>query len=299
MTRTRDRVSAEGLLPRMEARRWKDGKTITYRYHPLEGKPIKLGCNREQAIRQVLDLNGTDESTGTVKWVWEKYQHSPRWKKLAQTTRDDYMQCSVELLHVFGSTPIASITAPMVSRYIRIHREGAPVRANHEKALLSNLFTMGIDLGVCEHNPCKEVRPNEEESRTVAVDPKLLAKYVDWLMGQTPQRRVLALAAEYAAVAGSRQVEFLPLEWAQVHRGEGEVRIARRKQRGKRVGMVVEHMAISERLGELLDRLGALHQARGMGCAYVFPTEDNNAYSARGFKTLWQRCMRLQSRRRC
>ncbi|MGJ7531272.1 integrase [Variovorax sp. GB1P17] len=30
-----------------------------------------------------------------------------------------------------------------------------------------------------------------------------------------------------------------------------------------------------------------------MDCLYAFPTRDNNAYTARGFKTLWQRCVIL------
>ena len=47
MPRPRDRQTATGLLPRMEARPRKDGKTVSYRYHPLNpdgtrGKPINL-----------------------------------------------------------------------------------------------------------------------------------------------------------------------------------------------------------------------------------------------------------------
>ena len=49
MNRPRDRASAAGLLPRMEARPWADGKTIAYRFHPFEGKPIPLGTDRAAA----------------------------------------------------------------------------------------------------------------------------------------------------------------------------------------------------------------------------------------------------------
>ena len=53
--------------------------------------------------------------------------------------------------------------------------------------------------------------------------------------------------------------------------------------------------AIAAQMGidALLDRLEALRDKRGTDCMYVFPTRDNNAYSARGFKTLWQRCVVL------
>ena len=51
MGRPRDRDTGKGLLQRMEARPWRDGKTITYRYHPVGGKPIALGQDRISACR--------------------------------------------------------------------------------------------------------------------------------------------------------------------------------------------------------------------------------------------------------
>ena len=81
----RNRESAKGLLPLMEARPWADGKTVTYRYHPIGAKPIPLGTDRLAAIRKVLDLLGNNKDQGTLKWIWESYTDeetpSPRWKK--------------------------------------------------------------------------------------------------------------------------------------------------------------------------------------------------------------------------
>jgi hypothetical protein len=53
MSRPRDRKSSMGLLLRMEAIPRKSG--VTYRYHPVGGKPINLGHDKEAAIRKVLD----------------------------------------------------------------------------------------------------------------------------------------------------------------------------------------------------------------------------------------------------
>ncbi len=77
MNRPRDRASAAGLLPRMEARPWSDGKTVTYRYHPVAGKPINLGTDRGDAIRKVLELNGGQDESGTVGRLWRQYMDSP------------------------------------------------------------------------------------------------------------------------------------------------------------------------------------------------------------------------------
>lgn len=285
MGRHRERESGMGLLPRMEAC---VGKTVTsYRYHPIGAKPIGLGRDRVEAIRKVLDLLGKTPDTGTVKWVWERYQNSKRFKRLADATQTDYQQCSVQIIKILGAMPIGSLTAPMVAKYVHIEREDAPTRANREKALLSNLFAHGILLGVCESNPAKSVQPHEEEPRTEAPNPAVLLRFLEWVMTQTPQRQLVGLAARFASLAGSRKVEFLDLAWPQVDSEAGVMRIKRAKQRGKKRGEVIEEVGISPALEQCLTDLRTLRTDRD--CLYVFPTRDGNAYSASGFKTLWGR----------
>lgn len=88
----KDRASAQGLLPLMEARPWKDGKTITYRYHPIGGKPINLGTDRNTAIRAVLDLNTKAKDQGTVGQLWRLYSESADYTALAEVTRKQYAE---------------------------------------------------------------------------------------------------------------------------------------------------------------------------------------------------------------
>lgn len=295
MGRTRDRASAAGLLPRMEARPWSDGKTVTYRFHPVGRKPINLGTDLAAALRKVLDLNGgaPGDGVGTLSWVWTRFQDSPRWKKLTQGTRDDYALAWKQINDRLGHMHMTEVTTTVVARYIHIERAGSPRRADIEKSLLSRLFGHAIKLGVCTINSTIGVEPHGSEARTEAPDTAVLARFLKWLAEQTPQRRIIGMAAEYASLAGNRKVEFLPLTWPQVDRAAGEIRVFRAKQRGKKRERIVEIIAITPALGALLDRLHELHQQRGVDCLYVFPTRDNNAYTARGFKTLWQRCVIL------
>lgn len=287
MGRKRERESAAGLLPRMEAI---PGKRATlYRYHPVGKNPVNLGHDRLQAIRQVLDLLGQAPDTGKLRWVWGSYKQSKRFTRLAPATQADYEQCWAAIAPILGDMQIGAITAPIVARYVRVERAEAASRANHEKALLSNLFAHGIDLGACTENPAKHVRPNEEEPRTEAPDAALLAKFLAWVAQQTPQRQIIGLAAEYASLAGNRKVEFLPLTWPQVDRKAGEIRTIRAKQRGKKREQIVEVVSISPAMENLLERLAAIRPGRE--CLVVFPTRGGNAYTDRGFKTLWQRIM--------
>lgn len=288
----RNRESAKGLLPLMEARPWADGKTVTYRYHPIGGKPIPLGTDRLAAIRKVLDLLGNNKEQGTLKWIWERYTDeetpAPRWKKLVDSTKADYRQAWKEIAKTFGQMQASRIDSTMVARYVHIERAKAPKRANTEKALLSNLFGHGIKLGVCSVNATIGVEPHQLEARTEAPNEVLLAKYLTWLTQQSAQRQIVGMAAEYASLAGNRKCEFLQLTWPQVDRQAGVIRTIRAKQRGKKREQVVEVVSISPALEGLLVRLEAI---RERDCQYVFSTRDNNHYTDSGFKTLWQRCV--------
>jgi hypothetical protein len=224
----RNRESAKGLLPLMEARPWADGKTVTYRYHPIGAKPIPLGTDRLAAIRKVLDLLGNNKDQGTLKWIWESYTDeetpSPRWKKLVDSTRADYRQAWKEIVKTFGQMQASRIDATMVARYVHIERANSPKRANTEKAVLSNLFGHGIKLGVCTVNSTIGVEPHQLEARTEAPNEELLSRYLTWLAKQTMQRQIVGMAAEYASLAGNRKCEFLQLTWPQVDRQAGVIR---------------------------------------------------------------------------
>ena len=202
MSRPRDRSSSFGLLPNMEAR---IGKRVTsYRCRTHDGKHIPLGEDRAAAIRKVLDLNGAAPHHGSLRWVWESYKETRRFLRLADATRADYEQCWKQLDGVLGAMPIAAIDGLVVSRYVYDERGAAPIRANREKSLLSNLFAHGITKGACAANPAKLVRPNEEEPRTEAPNALVLARFLKWVNEQTPQRRIVGLAAQFASLVGAR-----------------------------------------------------------------------------------------------
>jgi integrase len=278
----RDRQTALGLLPRMEARLWSDGKTVTYRYHPIGGKPLNLGTDRKTAIQKVLDLNGTGSDAGTIAELWRLYQESDGWKVLADATRADYLQCSIEVLKTFGQARAGLIRPTDINRYLRVERKAAPVRANREAALLSNLFNLGIERGDLDANPCKQVRRNKEQPRTEAPETAVLGAFVDWLVQAGGQRKIIAQMAEFAAYGGNRRIEFLRLTWQQVDRTEGVIRVARAKQRGV---VVWEKIAIGPQMEALLDKI------EKTGSTYVFCNRGGNPYTSRGFMANWGKWM--------
>lgn len=305
MNRPRDRKSAQGLLPRMEARPWADGKTISYRYHPVGAKPIALGTDRIDAIRRVLDLLGQGDDTGTIGRLWKIYSadESPEWKALGERTRADYSVYSKELLRVFGETHASHVKATHVSRYLRVERKDAPIRANREVALLGNLITLAIDRGEAELNPCRggQVKRNKERPRTLAPEGADIAGLVVFAsthggekrvtakgkeIDPTKQWRIVTMAMEFAALVGSRQMEFLKLHWPMF--GMDEVRLRRGKQR--QGAERVERITTSPALLNLRARLQEVSTDRQVGA--VFPTRMGNPYTSSGFATQWQKLIK-------
>lgn len=271
----------DGLLPRMEIRRRKDG-LLTYRYHPIGGKPINLGTNRGVAIRKVLDLTDQSDDTGTIAALFREYQESRVWADLAPATQKDYLQCSAPLLAVFGAVQAAFVRPSDIATYL--DKRSAPIRANREMALLSNLLALGIRRGLLDANPCRQVRRNKEQPRTRAVEPSELVVFLSWARNQGHSAQVLAGMAEFAALTGNRRIEFRALTWLQV--SDDAVRLSRAKQRGKEVWEAVE---ITPALADLLSRMRALAVEPRIG--YVFLTRGGGPYSEAGFKTMWNRLM--------
>ncbi|MGN6410825.1 MAG: tyrosine-type recombinase/integrase, partial [Nitrobacter sp.] len=182
----------------------------------------------------------------------------------------------------------SDIEAPDVARYLRVERAEAPVRANREVALLSNLIGLAIERGEAKRNPCREVRRNEEQPRTESVDPAEFMRFIAWVPSLGGQWPVIGMAAEYAALAGNRKVEFIDLAWPQVDEKAAVIRTKRAKQRGKKRGEVIELVEITPALDELLERLKAV---RKNDCLYVFPNRYGTHYTPAGFKGMWGKLM--------
>lgn len=273
-------VEMKGLLPRMEARRRKSG--YTFRYHPIGGKPINLGQDLQVALRKVLDLNGRSSDAGSVQAYWRAYQASHSWNDLASRTQTDYAEYSVPLLKVFGQAPVRAIRSTDIARYLRRERGEAPVRANREVALLSNILNLALEDGAIESNPCRGVRRNKERARKDVPIAAELDGLLTWLRQKGEQWRVIAAMVEFAARSGARRTEFLRATVFQVR--ALEARLGRAKQRqGQETTDVIELSP---------QALQAILDVRRENCEYLFPNRFGTPYTDDGFHTMWKKAIK-------
>jgi len=282
--RKRERRHSFGLPDRVYPFVWKDGKTVTYRFIPPSGKSVNLGTDKNAAILAYGRLMSDGEHVGAIKTLWDLYKMSPYWARLSDTTKDDYEQCSKKFLPVFGHVHVAAITPADIARYLREERSEAPVRANREVSVISSIMSLAIENGLINANPCRDIKRNYEEPVSHVPQSDTLNKFAAWLQNESPQRRIIGMAAEYSSLTGSRQVEFLQLQWDQVE--DTVIRLKRGKQRKAKRNKIVDVIQITPHLRALLDRL----KAACSDSLYVFPNRYKHHYTAAGFKTMWSRC---------
>ena len=144
------------------------------------------------------------------------------------------------------------------------------------------LMNLAVERGDISANPCKQTRRNKERPRRESPEPATLVAFLEWARQRVGQTQILAAMAEFAALTGNRRIEFLELHWPQV--SATEVRLIRSKQRDKQV---VEAIAISPALADLLKRLRALATNNRLGA--VFPNRQGNPYTDQGFKAMWSK----------
>ncbi|WP_353364822.1 hypothetical protein [Acidovorax sp. FG27] len=77
---------------------------------------------------------------------------------------------ATRLAKVWERGVVSAIRPADIAKYLRVYRAEAPIVANREVAVLSNLFNLAIERGDIDRNPCKEVRRNREAPRTRLVE---------------------------------------------------------------------------------------------------------------------------------
>jgi integrase len=182
------------------------------------------------------------------------------------------------LRRYFGVDRAVDITTPRIRSYAQARlQEGAtPGTVNRDLAALSRMFTLAIQaarLTARPHIPkLEEAAPRQgffEHDEYVAVRLNLPAAYQDVL--------------EFGYYSGWRHGEILGLEWSDVDRAAGVIRLRPALSKTKDGRLLV----LSDSLRDLIERRW---KARVLGCRYVFHMGDGNPIG--DWRKTWKRACR-------
>lgn len=216
MARGRPRKKAANLPAHIDVARIPAGlywsSTGAGRWYVLEPNPDEGGTRKVTVahanaklseLHAIAEARAGGSTRGTVNYVGELFDGSPKWKTLAAATQRDYRICAAYLKsRPFGRLLIDRLNPHNVQRLVDEiatgkpeSRPGAddavpayPSKAAHVLRYLRRLCGWGIQRGHCATNPAKGVESPQE---------RRLAK--------VPQREVFARVLAFARERGARK----------------------------------------------------------------------------------------------
>jgi integrase len=131
-------------------------------YHRKTGLPISAEFGSGQFFEELARLDGLAQQTtrpkaGTLGMLVAEYRASPEFHSLAPRTRADYQRI-LDYLRPIQDTPLSRFTRILVVR-IRDKATAHGRRfANYVKAVLSIVFSWGVERGFLDSNPAERVK---------------------------------------------------------------------------------------------------------------------------------------------
>lgn len=278
-------------------------RNSNYIYRPKGAKPINLGADYDDALRQYRKQVPQRTTLKTMSDLMDRYLIEIVPTKAPRTQRDNATELK-NLRLSFGDFLPDEITAQDIYKYL--DGRGAPVRANREIAVLSHLFKKAIRWGAAKQNPCVrgEIERNREVPRTRYVEDAELEFF------KQHASPLIRAYCDFKYLTGMRKGDILTLTRAHLQ-AEG-IRYSPRKTRKRhpRTGemMARDRLVVwSAELRSIVERVLALRQRRRMRVKgkriplpesiYLFATKNGTPYyneskaKADGFDAIWKRYM--------
>ena len=190
-------------------------KADTYYLRAAGQKDIRLGKTIHEAFRNYYAYAEINYECRTMFDLIDRYM-----KEVSPTKADDTHKSNIaaskHLTKRFGSMNPTMVRARHAYQYLDLRaREGAPVRANREFALLSTIMTHAVRWGVIDNTPFHKIIRNPEKKRKRLVTDNELEAFLK----HCPRWLQLYIALKVAI--GLRQTDMNKLNSKNWFEGEG------------------------------------------------------------------------------
>ncbi|SMF96837.1 Phage integrase family protein [Methylomagnum ishizawai] len=262
-------------------REYKDGKL---------GREVVL-CPGDTPIAKVWAAHSALIAEGiphrTLRWLFEQYQASPVFQRLAVSTRADYAKYARRIADFplrngdpFGSVELDKITPGTLRKWMDKRLETSGTTVNRELAFMGTAFGWALERDIVKSNPAKGVRKEPEKPRDRYVTDH------DYQIAYAAAAKYpyLQPIMELAYLCRMRLCEVLDLTRANLD-AEG-VRVVRRK--GSKANLTLW----TPRLRAAVDAAQALSRKVvpiDDALAYLIPGDGGGRMRESTVQTAWQR----------
>lgn len=250
-----------------------------YYFISKQGKWIRLGTILSEAMTkwaEMVEPVEYDADIYTMRQLFDRYMIEVAPTK-ADSTYEGNKKEVKSLYEAFGSLRPDEIKPTDVYKFLDRRGKVARSAANHEKALLSNVFSMAIRWGIVLDNPCKNVKKLPIKPR----DHYITHEQYEGLCRVASER--MKCVIDFAYVTGLRQGDIL------------KVKLDDLKETGifAQIGKTGKKVLIewTPALRDIVERAIACSRKLNINTEFLFPNEDGNQYTTNGFRANWRRLM--------
>lgn len=186
--------------------------------HPLTRLPDQEPDRVAVALRLNAEAEGRKAPTqpahlirGTVAWLVERYQESPKWTERAKKTKIAYSVWLRRIEAQWGDLPITALTKSVVVEWVDSIE--TPANKLMATAVLSRIFRTAIRYDLVTVNHARELELSTPAARDVHFLP---ADVTAWLeaAARHPRGREMALAFSLLIHTGQRVGDCLRMPWS-------------------------------------------------------------------------------------
>lgn len=206
---------------------------------------------------------------------------------LSPVTIRDYVEALTKyIMPEFGHMKPKMFKPSHAAQYLMAARKnGRAIRANREIAALASAFNFGMAMGAVDENPCRGVRRNKERPRTRSVSIAEVNSLISIAEERGGAAHMVALIAVTVALTGRRRCEVLELPVTAMKPDGIEMEDTKTARFGMRRYMV----SWSPLLRQVVETAATIRPAGD----FLFPTRTGKPYTDSGFKTEWNKLMKI------
>ena len=241
-------------------------------------KEIPLGGDLDIAKAEwaKLDCKPIPQKNTILGKVFDRYEAEIIPGKKPRTQKDNLLSLT-QLRKAFNEAPINAVTPQVIAQY-RDKRTGK-VRANREISLLSHIYNIAREWGITDkENPAAGVRKNKETPRDFYADETI------WDAVYSAAVSELKDAMDLAYLTGQRPADVLSMRATDVI--DSFLQVSQGKT-SKKLRIRLDAGAVTNGLGDLIERLLEQRKARAVRNPYLIVTEDGRRVTAAMLRLRW------------
>lgn len=196
-------------------------------FHQLGNYPdisVKEARSMTATFKQTMnqpDSNLTTRNCDREKQLTLKtfiLEHYLPWAEIYKKSADkDAQRCKQYILPSLGEKPLKTTSTFEIQAYLNgIKQHSSDATYNRHRSLLSKIFTLAIDWGVCEMHPVKSIKPlkeNNQKQDFLSIDEiKTLL-----IAAKEDENQTVAALIQFLILTGLRKSEALNLQWSDIN----------------------------------------------------------------------------------